>query len=483
VAKNVSDSGLFIEGVDIPQEETRFRVEFRVPPNVDADAFIPGHYRVEAAVRRRDGKGGGLGIAFREPLSERLARTARLYFYGAAAIALLCAALVAASAHLSHLHDAWIDVPVFLYGVGLMAYLVSRATFSSLYRPPKAPQADLPAVSVLVPATDKAGTIGRALAQVLASDYPADRMQVIAVNDGSRDGTLAAMESVRESHPALIVVDVPERQGPRMALAAGARMATGDILVFVEAGSFIRRNALRMLVEGFGDPRVGAVAGHCEVENSWTNLLTRLQAVRYDISGRILKAAESHFGCVTSLSGPLAACRRGLFLRVADEWTAQAPPRTEAAPGEDLSLSNVVRELGFRVLYDNRARTATLVPESCRPFIAEQLRWRRSWLRESLRAAALMWRSAPAVSLSFYLALVLALLAPLVVARALIMPGGPLLWLLAVVSVAALASAAHMFLRRSNLWIYGIPFCLLYVALAVVQIPVAAATAWAGRRG
>jgi hyaluronan synthase len=488
IAKDVSDSGLLLEGVDIPPDEKRFRIDFRIPPGVMPDEEGIGRHTLDAEVRRRDERSGGIGVAFLNPLGLRLARTTRLYLLGAAIVGLLAAMLVFSVAGIDSLPHVRFDLPILLYSLAVGAYLVARFALSTRYQPPGPAAADLPAITVVVPAYNEEAHVARSLTHILESDYPADRMQVIAVNDGSHDGSRDAMEAVRKDFPSLIVVDLPRRQGKRTALTAAARMATGELLVFVDSDSFVRRDALRRLVEGFANPAVGAIAGHCEVENSWSNLLTRVQTVGYDIRFRILKAAESRSGSVSCLSGPLAAYRRDVFLRVVDEWMNQRFLGSPATCGDDHSLTNCVMELGLKVLYDARARVTTLVPETCRQFLRQQMRWSRSWLRESLRAASFMWRKPFPASLTFYAGLLLALLGPVIVFRAafqvpLFPNANAALCLGGIFLVGSLLSATHLFARRSNLWIYGAPFCFLYLLLLVGQIPLAAASFWTSSWG
>ena len=84
--------------------------------------------------------------------------------------------------------------------------------------------------------------------------------------------------------------------------------AKHELVVFVDSDSFLDPYAIRNVVQPFKDPKMGGVA-EGPMYNTYTNVLTKIQAVRYYIAFRIMKAAESVFDTVTCLSGPLSCYR------------------------------------------------------------------------------------------------------------------------------------------------------------------------------
>ena len=92
------------------------------------------------------------------------------------------------------------------------------------------------------------------------------------------------------------MIDFPENCGKRAAMAAGIRATEAEVIVFVDSDSVVEPGALRMLVQPLHDSRVGAVCGHADVLNVRESWLTRMQAVRYFVAFRVVKAAESVFG-------------------------------------------------------------------------------------------------------------------------------------------------------------------------------------------
>ena len=481
ICRDLSEGGLLLENVDIPETETRLRLEFKVPEGALPEEYLHGKLNLEASVARRDQSGQKLGVVFQETLGHRLQR--QIWFYlkaGAATFFFLALALVLLIKY-ENLYFFWFDVPIFLYSLSVGFYLISRFLFAGFYHPPK-PISDenLPKVTMIIPAFNEEQHMEKTLVHALEVAYPGDKLQVVAVNDGSSDGTLAVMHQVQRRYPELVVIDFPKNQGKRLALAAGANVAIGDIVVFMDSDSFVQPQAIRRLVEGFTDPQVAAVCGACEVENKWSNLLCKMQAVRYFISFRVMKAAESVFSSVTCLSGPLSAYRRQILMDFLDPWVHQAYWGVPATFGDDRSLTTMMLRR-YKIIYDSRAITQTIVPEKYRTFFRQQMRWKRSWIRESIRAGAFMWRRPPLMALSYYLGLILPVLGPIIVFRALIYvplfhKGSPLIYLMGVFLMSMMMSLTYLFFKRSNLWIYGILFCFFYMFVIIWQLPWAMGT-------
>ena len=127
---------------------------------------------------------------------------------------------------------------------------------------------------------------------------------------------------------------------------------------------------------------MGGVSGRTDVANTYTNSLTKMQSVRYYIAFRIMKAAEGYFDAVTCLSGPLSCYRKDLVLAHKEAWLHQTFLGQKATFGDDRSMTNFILR-GHRTTYQDTAICSTIVPNTHRMFLRQQMRWKRSWLRES----------------------------------------------------------------------------------------------------
>src|SRR6202020_2815247 len=260
-----------------------------------------------------------------------------------------------------------------VYSVCVAGYIISRFYRSS-------PDAGLePRIAIVMPGYNEEEAIGQSLSSLLALDYPTEKLQLIAVNDGSSDRTLQEMQRVADSAPGRVkVIDFPENRGKRAAMAAGIRDSDAEVIVFVDSDSVVVPDALRKLVQPFADSRVGAVCGHADVLNLRDNWLTRMQGVRYFVAFRVVKAAESVFHCVTCCSGCFSAYRREAILTRMEWWENQTFLGIESTFGDDRSLTNCVLR-DWRVVYEKRAISHTIVPDTFRGFLKQQTRWKRSW--------------------------------------------------------------------------------------------------------
>jgi hyaluronan synthase len=396
-----------------------------------------------------------------------------LRFVCAGYLALLLAAVVVYKA--AFIDMITTDPLLTAYGLVVCGYIVTRFAFSMIYR--SVPDAGLePRVAIVMPGFNEEDAIGRSLRSLLEVDYPAAKLEIVAVNDGSTDQTLAAMRAVAAEEPRVQVIDFPENRGKRAAMAAGIRATNAEIVAFVDSDSILEPDALRKLMQGFADPKVGAMCGHANVLNLRETWLTRMQAVRYFVAFRVSKAAESIFGAVTCCSGCFSAYRREAILPKLEWWENQTFLGLQSTFGDDRSLTNCVLR-GWKVKYEAKAVSHTAVPASFRTFMKQQLRWKRSWTRESLLVSRFMWRKNPIAALSTYVGIVLPLVAPVIAVRTVLWQpifgggGAPLVYVLGVYAMA-IAYGLYYAVRHpryDDLWIYGVAFCFFYFAFLLWQ--------------
>jgi cellulose synthase/poly-beta-1,6-N-acetylglucosamine synthase-like glycosyltransferase len=207
-------------------------------------------------------------------------------------------------------------------------------------RPPRLTgPAALPRVTVLVVAHDEAERIEGRIANLLALDYPRDRLTIAVASDGSTDGTAARARRL----PGVEVYDFPSRRGKPAALNALVPRARGEVVVLADARQRFEPGALRALVAPFGDPEVGAVSGELVLDAEPAGAPRGAGA--YWTYEKFLRRCEGLVDSTVGATGAIYAIRRSLF-----------EPLPEDTVLDDMRVACRVVRRGYRVLFEPRAR-------------------------------------------------------------------------------------------------------------------------------
>lgn len=238
--------------------------------------------------------------------------------------------------------------------------------------------------------------VAQSIDSVAASYYPHERLEIFVVDDGSRDDTWEHIEAAARRYPGLVTtLHFARNRGKRAALEAGFRHARGDIIVTIDSDSVIERDTLLAIAGPFRDPKVGAVAGKVTVYNRGDGLIPRMLKVRYALSFDYLRAVQSTYGTVYCCPGALAGYRASVVHAVLDRWVNQKFMGVACTYGEDRSMTNYILAQGYDTVYQRAAVVHTIVPlaywQLCKMF----LRWDRSYVREEIRFAWIVWKRPP----------------------------------------------------------------------------------------
>jgi cellulose synthase/poly-beta-1,6-N-acetylglucosamine synthase-like glycosyltransferase len=172
------------------------------------------------------------------------------------------------------------------------------------------PASTLPTVTIIVTAYNEERCIRAKLDNLLVLHYPVELVDILVASDGSSDATeeiAASYESRRVG-----VLRVEGRRGKTTCQNAAAAVATGEILVFTDATTRLRSDALRQLVEGFADPGVGCVGGSLRYVSEGDNV-NGLEGEAYWSYELQLRAAESALGSLIGVSGCFYAVRKSAY--------------------------------------------------------------------------------------------------------------------------------------------------------------------------
>jgi hyaluronan synthase len=386
--------------------------------------------------------------------------------------------------NLQQVDGGWV---LLFYSLAVSFYLLSRFLVAHFYETkdeaydPKY----TPTVTFGVPSKNEQENIYETVLRIAEIDYPKDKFDIIVVNDGSTDNTLGEMEraaaAAKELGVTVKVIDWKVNQGKRHGMAACIKESSSEIMLFVDSDSFIEKDTTRELIKYFQNPKVGATTAHCFVANEDVNFLTKMQAVRYFVAFKAYKGAESVFGTVTCCSGSCSAYRREYLMPFIDEWLSQRFLGVICTYGDDRSLTNILLRAGYDALYAPKAKVYTFAPDNLQQYLKQQLRWKKSWFRECIRASAFMWKRNPLMSISFYLALILPLAAPFVVLKALIWYPAtyhrfPLYYLFGVVIMCVIYGLYYRVYANDRRWLGAVIGSAVYSIALSWQLVYAIAT-------
>ena len=495
---DLSTTGMLIEVSKKDAQElkqtTKIRLKFVIAPGT-----MPEGYEMKVdigakIVRFGDTIGGKtqLGIQFIETLAQYATKKKNWYMITAASILLFftiaCIMLMRVESILYFKFNKYL----YLYSIVAAIFLLTRYLFATFYRPVPIDINFTPGVTIVVPCFNEEEMIQKTILSCMNQDYPLDKLEVIIVDDCSTDNSYEKIvEIVEQLKIKEQRYDIDNRirylrqkknAGKREAMAIGALMARQELLVFVDSDSFLDPFAIRNLVQPFKDEEMGGVSGRTDVANTYTNSLTKMQSVRYYIAFRIMKAAESYFDTVSCLSGPLSCYRKELVLKYLDAWLNQRFLGAKATFGDDRSMTNFLLR-HHRTCYQDTAICSTMVPNTHRIFLRQQMRWKRSWLRESMIAATFMWKKEPLAALTFYMGLLIPVASPIIVLFNLIYIPivhrvFPFTFIVGIALMAFLMSMAQLFMRKSSTWSFGLFFVLYYEVILLWQMPIAWLTFW-----
>ena len=253
----------------------------------------------------------------------------------------------------------------------------------------------LPTVTVIVPAYNEGKLVYQTLRSIAESDFPETKLQLLAIDDGSKDDTWYWMqEAKKELGDRLTILQQPKNQGKRHALYRGFNLGTGDVFVTIDSDSIIKPDTLRNLVSPFiTNENCGAVAGNVRVLNNKKAILPKMLNVSFVMSFEFVRSVESMLGSVLCTPGALAAYRKTAVFACLPEWINQKFMGQPSDIGEDRAMTNMILKQGNHVLFQRNAFVLTDVPEQYKGLYKMFIRWGRSNVRENLMMAKFVFKN------------------------------------------------------------------------------------------
>jgi cellulose synthase/poly-beta-1,6-N-acetylglucosamine synthase-like glycosyltransferase len=357
------------------------------------------------------------------------------------------------------------------------------------------PTGKAPLVSFLVAAFNEEAIVARCVRSMVKQSY--ENREIIIVDDCSTDATGKILDDLAKQYD-IRVIHLKENVGKKGALAEAVLAAKGTIYAFSDSDSTWEKDAIDRIVTILRhNENVGAVSGHTRALNADTNLLTKVQDSWYEGQYSVRKAFESVFGTVSCVSGPLAVFRKEAIYNFMPAWRDDTFLGQEFRFATDRTLTAIVlgnRYIGEKLLqkypderfqkklyplrewdiiYCKAAHAWTQVPDTFRRVIKQQVRWKKSFLRNIFYTGKFYWRKPFLPALMYYLRIAFVIFGPFVAFRHMIyLPlhgnfGSMLLYLGGICFIGFMFGLAYKLEEpRSHRWIYR-PLMSLFSTLVL----------------
>lgn len=199
----------------------------------------------------------------------------------------------------------------------------------------------LPKVTLVIPAYNEMSCISNKVKNTFGLDYPADKIEVLFVTEGSNDGTSEYIKSLQSTYSNLRMIDGDTRRGKIEAMNIAIKTITTPIVIFTDANTNLNKQVVKNIVRHFQDPVVGAVAGEKRIETEGSEAAAGAGEGLYWKYESFLKKLDTELYSVVGAAGELFAVRTNLFGEVEKDTLL-----------DDFMVSLRIAADGYRVIYE-----------------------------------------------------------------------------------------------------------------------------------
>lgn len=251
----------------------------------------------------------------------------------------------------------------------LLTYVEHRPTMKRENARNSSKPAYYPTVSIIVPCWNEEFTIGGTLHSLLNLDYPKNKLEIIAIDDGSTDGTWAALQKFTQ-YPQIKVFH-KENGGKHTALNFGLTQSQSEVVGCLDADSFVHKDALSTIAHYFEDKATMAVTPSVKIYTPET-ILQKIQSVEYGW-GIFIRKILSYLGALYVTPGPFSIFRREVFEKVG--------PYRHAHNTEDMELAMRMQAHHMKIANAHNAVVYTVAPRTLPKLITQRVRWTYGFIK------------------------------------------------------------------------------------------------------
>ena len=239
----------------------------------------------------------------------------------------------------------WLCLAIVVYtyvGYGLILYLLVFIKRLAIKAKPLADITDdcLPEVTLMVCAYNEEDIISEKMSNIHSLDYPADRLHLVWVTDGSTDNS----NSILSAYPDVKIVFSPERRGKSAALKHGIKEVSTEIVMMTDANTMLNPGAVREIVRLMQTPKVGCVSGEKKVmAKSDSDKAAQGEGLYWKYEST-LKRLDSELYSAMGAAGELCVIRRQLMTDIPDDTLL-----------DDFVISMEIVRMGYKIAYTSKA--------------------------------------------------------------------------------------------------------------------------------
>ena len=236
-----------------------------------------------------------------------------------------------------------------------------------------------PSATIIVPCYNEEGTAAATVKSILNLNYPKDKLSLILVDDGSKDGTLAALRKFK-NHPQVKII-TKENGGKHTAVNLALKSVTTDLVGCLDADSFVTPDALRKIIPYFDDPSTMAVTPAIKIHEP-LGVLQHIQNIEYSWS-IFLRKMLSVLGALYVTPGPFSIFRSRVFRELGDYKKAHLT--------EDMEMAMRMQKHHYKIVNSHGAHVYTVAPRTLKGLVKQRTRWSYGFLNNAIDYKALFF--------------------------------------------------------------------------------------------
>lgn len=259
------------------------------------------------------------------------------------------------------------------YGIVLYIMVRIRRAFKGKRLAPGLDQ-DFPTLTLVIAAYNEEIIIEEKIANTLQLSYPAGKLSLVFVTDGSSDRT----PDLVANYPQIKLMHTPVRSGKILAMHRAMDEVDTEVVVFTDANTFLNKDALLLIARHYADTKVGAVSGEKRVVQDALSDATAGEGFYWKYEST-LKKWDSELYSVVGAAGELFSVRRSLYRSVEPDTIV-----------DDFMISMRIAEQGYRIVYEPEAYASELSSENIREELKRKVRIAAGGMQSILRLKKLL---------------------------------------------------------------------------------------------